>query len=146
MAKSCFEEWLWDLAYIKTSTFTMTMVSLLLMSFMQIALRSIIFRVFQALVPKINMSMLSVPFRQLCTVIKPHVTFSFHWSKYSVDDLALWSFTFIHDTWLLIGYIVEQQDSLWLNCSPRLVLIIKIFTEHVWRCHTFDLDPKLRNV
>ena len=46
-----------------SNTFTVTMVSLLLMSFMQMVLRNINLRVFQELVLIIRMPMLSMPFR-----------------------------------------------------------------------------------
>ena len=67
MAKTCFEEWLMDLAHAGIKHIQSDIMYLLLMSFMQIALRNINRRVFQELLLIIKMPMWNMPFRQLCT-------------------------------------------------------------------------------
>ena len=67
MAKTHFEEWLWDLAGRAILHIHSINGTLLLMSFAPIALRNINLRVFQEFVLIFKMPILSMLFKPLCT-------------------------------------------------------------------------------
>ena len=67
VTKNCFKSGFGIQLVQKSNTFTVTMVSLLPMLFIQIVLININLRVFQELVIIIKIFILSMPLRQLCT-------------------------------------------------------------------------------
>ena len=87
---------------------------------------------FQALVLIIKMPMLSMPLRKICTWYEPSC-YMFHFIGLNMV-LMIWYCGHLLSSMLpgcRIWYLAEQQDSLQLNCSPRLMLIIEIFSQHI---------------
>ena len=71
---------------------------------------------------------------------------SFHWSEYSVNELALWPIVAKHATWLC-----NRMPSKVTGLTPIELLTMThsvhcdLFRTHAWRYPTFVLDPKVQN-
>ena len=106
------------------------MVSLLLMTFKQNLMRNFNLGVLQEFVLIIKMHMLSMQLSQLCTWYEPS-WYMLHFIGLNMV-LMIWHSGHLLSSILpgcIVRYLAEQQDLLHLNCSLRLMLIIKIFSE-----------------
>ena len=126
------------------------MVSLLLVSSMQIVLRNINLR-FLVLIIKIPM--LRMTSRQSCTWCETSC-YMVHFIGMNMA-LMIWHYGHLLSNMLpgcTIQYLAEQHDLLQLNCLPRLVLIIEIFSElmsrdalSLWWNLSFKMVRKFQN-
>ena len=70
---------------------------------------------------------------------------SFHWSKYYIDDLTLWSFAVKHATWLYSQVLNRVTLFTPLTLLTKTCCNQVFLRTHVWGCSTLMLDPKLQN-